>query len=97
MTFTNKITWTNVFSFFKFFSTNKCFVLFELIFSLILASLPSKSVFVTKFARANLASKSLAANLLNFEVAKNSSCIWSVSVVSFSLIFVLSSGFLLNY
>ena len=42
--------------------------LFELIFLLRLISLVSKSVFVTKFACANLAAKRFAVKLLNFEV-----------------------------
>ena len=57
--------------FFSSFSTSKCFVLFELIFSLRLASLASKSVFVTKFACANL--KFYVVDLLNSEVVMYSS------------------------
>ena len=41
---------------------------FEVIFVLKLDSLASKSVFVTKFACANLALKTLAAKVLNFGV-----------------------------
>ena len=41
------------------------FFLFELIFLLRLRSLVSKSVFVIKFAYANLALKTLAAKILN--------------------------------
>ena len=44
------------------------FVLFELIFLLRFFSLSSKSVFVTKFACANLAAKCPAISLLNFGV-----------------------------
>ena len=51
--------------FFILLSTRKCFVLFELIFLWRLTSLVSKSVFITKFAPANLATKVLAFKLLN--------------------------------
>ena len=54
-----------LFSFFNSFSTSKCFVLFEVIFLLRLGNLASKSVFVIKFACANLALKTLAAKVLN--------------------------------
>ena len=74
MTFASKITFVskklnqNIFSFFNSFSASKCFVLFELIFRLRLSNLSSKSVFVTKFARANLTPKTSAVSLLNSEV-----------------------------
>ena len=45
-----------------------CFSLFELILLLKPFSLSSKSVFVTKFACANLAAKFSVVNLLNSEV-----------------------------
>ena len=48
---------SNAFSFFNSFLTSKCFVLSSVIFLLRLDSLVSKSVFVTKFACANLALK----------------------------------------
>ena len=54
-----------MFAFFYSFPTSKCSVLFESIFLLRLISLVSKSVFVTKFARDNLASKTSDVNLLN--------------------------------
>ena len=54
-----------VFSFFNSFSASKCFDLFEVIFLLRLDSSASKSVFVTKFAGANLALKTLVAKVLN--------------------------------
>ena len=41
------------------------FFLFTLFFSLRLINLVSKSAFVTKFTRANLASKTSSANLFN--------------------------------
>ena len=46
------------------FSTSICFVMFELIY-LSFLSLLSKSVFITKFACANLAAKISAVSLLN--------------------------------
>ena len=46
----------------------KYFVLFEVIFLLRLDSLTSKSVFVNKFAYANLALKTLVAKALNFGI-----------------------------
>ena len=48
----------------------KCFVLFEVIFLLILDSLLSKSVFVTKFACANLAETFSDVSLLNSRVVR---------------------------
>ena len=65
MTFANKKLESNVFSFSSPFLTTKCFVLFELIFPLRLDSLAIKSIFVIKFACANLALKTLAATVLN--------------------------------
>ena len=59
---------SNVFNFFNSFSIDKSLILFYTIFVLRLGSLLSKSVFVTKFACANLALNTLAANLLNFGV-----------------------------
>ena len=59
---------SNVFSFFNSSSTSKCFVLF-VIFLLRLDSVASKSVFVIKFACANLALKTSAAEVLNSGVA----------------------------
>ena len=50
-------------------SLRKCFVLFAVTFLLRLDNLASKSIFVIKFACANLALKSLAAKVLNSEVA----------------------------
>ena len=64
MNFANKLE-SNVFNFFNSFSTSKCFVLFEVIFLVRLDSLSSKSVFVIKFACANLALKTLSAKVLN--------------------------------
>ena len=52
-----KLLESNVCSFLNSFTTNKSFTLFESIFIFRLASLVSKSFFVTKFSRANLASK----------------------------------------
>ena len=57
MTFTKNYIESNVSAFFNSFSAIKCFVLFEVISLLRLDSLLSKSVFVTKFACANLAAK----------------------------------------
>ena len=65
------------------------FVLFETIFLLILDSLLSKSVFVTKFACTSLALNTSAANLLNSGVVIYSSCLWSVGFFSISVILVL--------
>ena len=65
VTFTSKINRINVLSFLNLFSTSKCFDLFAVIFLLRLDSLASKSVFVTKFACANLALKTSAAKVLN--------------------------------
>ena len=50
-------------------SLRECFVLFAVIFLLRLDNLASKSVFVIKFACANLALKTLAVKVLNSEVA----------------------------
>ena len=54
----------------------------------------SKSVFVTKFASANLAAKPFAIKLLNSEVVIYLSWSWSVTFFSILLIFALSSVFL---
>ena len=51
--------------FFNWFSTSKCFVLFEVIFQLRFDSLALKSFVVTKSACVNLAAKSSAVTLLN--------------------------------
>ena len=56
---------SNVSNFFNSFSTIKYFALFEVIFSLRLDGLLSKSVFVTKSASVNLAAKFSAVSLLN--------------------------------
>ena len=82
MTFTTKITWI------------KCFILFELIFSLRFPSLSSKSVFVNKFAYANLAAKFSAVNILNSGVVIYLSWLWSVILFSISLTFASWSVFL---
>ena len=66
----------------------KYFVLFPVIFQWRLDSLVSKSVFVTKFACANLAVKTLAAKVLNSEVVMYLTWSWSVSFFSVSRIFV---------
>ena len=68
MTFTSKITWIKCLYFFNSLTISICFVLFELISLLRLISVVSKSVFVTKFACANLAAKPFIVKLLNFEV-----------------------------
>ena len=52
-------------AFFNSFSTSELFDLFEVIFLLRLDSLASKSVFVIRLACASLASKTLAAKILN--------------------------------
>ena len=59
---------SNVFSFFNSFSASKCFDLFEVLLILRLYSLASKSVFIIKSACANLALKTLAAEVLNYRV-----------------------------
>ena len=56
---------SNVCSFFNSFSTSTSFALFKLIFLLSLVTFISKSAYVTKFAHANLASKTSAVKLLN--------------------------------
>ena len=53
------------FTFFNSFSTSKCFDLFTVIFLLRVDSLASKSVFVIKFACANLALTTSTAKVLN--------------------------------
>ena len=101
MIFANKINWIICFSFFNSFSTSKCFDLFEVIFLLRLGSLALKSVFVVRFACANLASKTLAAKVLNSAVVIYLSWLWSVSSLIFVSQFVfltklLKSGILLS-
>ena len=66
------------------FSTSKFFVLFAVIF---LLRLVSKSVFVIKFACANFALKTSAAELLSSGVVIYLSWLWSVSFFSNSVIF----------
>ena len=66
----------------------KYFVLFPVIFQWRLDSLVSKSVFVTKFACANLALKTSAAKVLNSGVVIYLSWLWSVSFFSISVMFV---------
>ena len=80
---------SNVSSFFNSFSTSTSFDLFAVIFILRLDSLASKSVFVTKFASANLALKTSAAKVLNSGVVIYLLWLWSVSFFSISVIFVL--------
>ena len=63
-----------------------CFICSNLL--LRLDSLASKSVFVIKFACANLALKTSAAKVLNSGVVIYLSWLWSVSFFSSSLIFV---------
>ena len=63
------------------------FVLFKLLFLLMLINLVSKTVFVTKFACANLAAKLFAPNLSNSEVVKYLSWSWSVTFFSILLVF----------
>ena len=55
---------------FNSFSTSTCFVLFEVFFLFKLFSLSSKSVFVIKFACANLAAKFSVVSLLNSGVVR---------------------------
>ena len=62
---------SNVFSFINSLSIDSFFVLFTAILLLILDTLLSKSVFVTKFARFNLALKTSAAKVLNSGVVIN--------------------------
>ena len=69
------------------------FVLFEVIFLLRLDSLLSKSVFITKFACANLAAKFSAVSLLNSGVVMYLSCLSSVIFFSISLTFAPYSVF----
>ena len=64
----NKITQIKCFYLFISFSIDSFFVLFAAIFLLRLDTVLSKSVFATKFARANLALKTSAAKVLNSEV-----------------------------
>ena len=57
-----------------------------------LDTVSSKFVFATKFPRANLALKTSAAKVLNSEVVIYLPWSWSVSFLSISVIFVLSSA-----
>ena len=68
MTFISKTPESNVCSFINSFSTRECFLLLELTFLLSLFSLVSKSVFIIRFACANLATNVSAVNSLNFGV-----------------------------
>ena len=86
--FASKINWIKC-SFFNSFLTSKCFVLFQLAFLLRIISLISKSVYVTKFARANPAPKTSAVNLLNSGVVIYLSWLWSATLFSISPMFVL--------
>ena len=74
----------------------KDFQLPEIVSNFRLQTLPSISVFVTKFACANLASKTSAENLLNSGVVIYLSWLWLVSFFSIAVIFVLKSVFLTN-
>ena len=65
MTFANKITRINVFSFFNSFSVDSFFASFAAILLSRIDTLSSKSVFATKCACANLALKTSAAKALN--------------------------------
>ena len=56
---------------------------------MVLFGLASKYVFVIKIARANLASKTSAVNLLNSGVVIYLSRLWSVSFFSISFTFAL--------
>ena len=68
--------------------------MFELIFLLRLISLSSKSVFVIKFACANLAAKLSTVNLLNSGVVIYLSWLWLVTFFSILLIFCHNLYFL---
>ena len=70
------------------------FAFFEVTFLLRFDSLSSKSVFATKFARANLALKTSAVNLLNSWISIYLSWLWLLSLFSISVIFVLQYVFL---
>ena len=69
-------------------------MLFLVTFLLRFNSLSSKSVFFTKFAWANLALKTLPANLLNSLVSLYLSWLWWLSLFSISVTLVLKSVFL---
>ena len=58
-------------------------------FSIKTDNLASKSVFIIKFACANLVLKTLAAKVLNSEVATYLSWLWLLSIFSISVILVL--------
>ena len=90
MTLANKIARIrSFFNLFNSFSTSKFFVLVAVIFLLRLDNLPSKSVFVIKFACADLALKTLAAKVLNSGVVMYLSWFWLLNLFSISGIFVL--------
>ena len=84
MTFAKKINWN------KCFSTSEWLDLLGVIFLLRLDSLASKSVFVIQFASANLALETSAAKVLNSGVVIYLSWLWSVSLLSSSLIIFVS-------
>ena len=65
MTLANKITRIKCFLLFNSFSIDSFFVLFTAILLLRVNTVLSKSVFITKFACANLALKTSAAKVLN--------------------------------
>ena len=65
MTFTNKIIYTNLFSFLNSFSIDLLFVLFAATLLSRPDAVLSKIVFDTKFGCASLALKTLAAKVLN--------------------------------
>ena len=69
MTLANKVTRIKSSNFLNLFSKSKFFDLLAVIYLLRLDNLPSKSVFVIKFVCPNLALKTLAAEVLNSEVA----------------------------
>ena len=83
-----QIEW-NICSFFDSFSTRKIFCSIWVNLLLKTFSLSSKSVFVTKFARGNLASKTSAESILNSGVVIHLPWLWWVSFVWISLIFIL--------
>ena len=84
--------------FFNSFSARKCFVLFDVTFFFSFFSFSSKSVVLTKFALlllvakfacANLAANVSAVNLFNSVVVIYLSWLWSVTLFSISLIFMI--------
>ena len=78
------------------FRTSKYFVLFVVIFLLRLDSLASKSVFLIKFACANLALKTSVESLVNSRAVIYLSWLWLVSLFLILVIFVLWSVFSTN-